>query len=53
MELMQGWEAGGLAMEPLAAFERGLPEGAEVGAHLRVLLDSNLLPKDCHELAVV
>lgn len=51
--LMQGWRAGGWAMELLAAFERGLPEGAGMGAPLRGLLDSNLLPRDCHEPAVV
>ena len=50
--LMQGWGAGGLAMELLAAFVRGLPEGAGTGAPLRGLLDSNLLPRDCHELLV-
>ena len=47
--LMQGWRAAGLAMELLAAFERGLPEAAP----LRGLLDSNLLPRDCHEPAVL
>ena len=46
--LMQGWRAGGLAMELLAASVRGLPEGAGKGAPLKGLLDSNLLPRDCH-----